>query len=251
MGIKEPFLSINKQFLFILVALSLGLAGCAKEKSSSKSEKDDGGRSTTPIPRSSTDSDSDSDNATPLKIVNVSTMAKYTQRSLYNPKKIRAEFNMSDQGSGRYGGEIRIMYEDQGDYYEGLFSAGDSENDAKYNIWFMWEGKQVFHGFFEDPWGAIIVVVDEITNFGDGDATNGKAKGSIWFKNFKLNGLAAPQPGKRCWFISLGPYDCRTFIYTSKDEGKMDTTFALYPSNGYTKLGSFEKLDLKTAFGWD
>ncbi|MCB0411829.1 MAG: hypothetical protein KDD22_04845, partial [Bdellovibrionales bacterium] len=52
------------------------------------------------------------------------------------------------------------------------------------------------------------------------------------------------RPQTYCWFISLGPYDCRAWT----DGNGVDSDKAVLPDNGYKKLGDFEGLNLKKAF---
>ena len=69
-----------------------------------------------------------------------------------------------------------------------------------------------------------------------------KVSGSVWFKNFTLT--YAPHPPTHCWFVSLGPYDCRAW----RAEHGVNTTAAVLPDSGYVKLGSFSELSLEEAF---
>ncbi|MBK9039787.1 MAG: hypothetical protein IPL83_11600 [Bdellovibrionales bacterium] len=66
--------------------------------------------------------------------------------------------------------------------------------------------------------------------------------GKVYFKNFGLT--YAPHPPTRCWFVSLGPYDCRAW----KTDRSVDTTRSIYPDSDYVELGSFAGMVLDEAF---
>jgi hypothetical protein len=119
-------------------------------------------------------------------------------------------------------------------------------------------GKIGYHGFFEDtrvqrlvapmPYspifgGAIILVIDQTNDAGDGQGPT-LANGSVYFKNFLGQYPMGPLPNTHCWFISSGPYDCRSW----KSGNSVNTKASIYPDNGYVKLGSFTGLDIKKAF---
>lgn len=176
----------------------------------------------------------------PLSVSSLSLMGQYTGRPMYNPEQVEINLNLNKYGNS-YGGTVRISYTDYGQRYEGFFTSGHSAEESKYNVWFTKSGKDVWHGFFEDYLGAIIVVIDGVTDLGDG-GNEAKASGSIWFKNFGYT--YAPRPPAWCWFVSLGPYDCRAW----KSGNGVNTTQAINPDNGYKKLGTFSDLDLEKAF---
>lgn len=119
-------------------------------------------------------------------------------------------------------------------------------------------GKIGYHGFFEDmrvqrlvpptPYapifgGAIILVIDQTNDAGDGQGPT-LANGSVYFKNFIGQYPMGPLPNTHCWFISSGPYDCRSW----PSGNGVNTKASIYPNNGYVKLGSFTGLDIKKAF---
>lgn len=189
------------------------------------------------------------------------SMAVMTQyvasHPLNNPQNFQLTVNVADvaAGSNQYGGSVQLSYTDSGNNFAGNFITGSGSvqvaspgrpavgtSNATFNKWFTFNGKQVFHGFFQDQYGAVILVVDNLTSTtGDGLAPN-NGSGSIWFKNF-VPGYATQSP-EMCWFIQVGPYDCRTFLSGSS----VVTTQALYPSNGYQRLGTFTGLNIKQAF---
>ncbi|MCB0406617.1 MAG: hypothetical protein KDD34_00355, partial [Bdellovibrionales bacterium] len=60
--------------------------------------------------------------------------------------------------------------------------------------------------------------------------------------NGYLPGFGSPRT--YCWFISIGPYDCRTW----KNGYGVDTTRAINPDSDYKLLGSFQGLNINDAF---
>ncbi len=116
-------------------------------------------------------------------------------------------------------------------------------------------GEMGYHGFFEDDrvirlaaglqqmGGAVIVVIDSTNDSGDGQGPT-SANGSIWFKNYFQNIGNGPIPLTHCWFISEGPYDCRSW----KSGDGVNTKQNIYPTNGYVKLGNFVNADVQKAF---
>jgi hypothetical protein len=176
----------------------------------------------------------------PLSITNLNVMSEYTTRPMYSPQQIELNLNLKKYGNS-FGGTARISYTDYGQRYEGFFTSGHSAQETQYNVWFKSAGKDVWHGFFEDYLGAIVVVIDNKIDLGDGGADS-KVSGSVWFKNFGYT--YAPRPPAWCWFVSLGPYDCRAW----KNGEGVSTTRAVNPDNGYVRLGTFSDMDLKKAF---
>lgn len=172
-------------------------------------------------------------------------MSQYTKRSMNDPQNIQINVNLSKTSGGSgYGGTVSIRYQDNGQTYQGTFAATQSVNDTQYNIWFNSSGRTVFHGFFEDSMGAIIIVFDGIYNLGDGSpAFGGGSTGSVYFMNFGQT--YAPHPPSHCWLVSIGPYDCRAWKW---GDG-VATTYAIYPeSYYYTRLGTFSAMNLYQAF---
>lgn len=179
-----------------------------------------------------------------ITIVSLSRMSEYTGRPMNNPQNIRLNINLTKEGSNYYGGVATIRYEENGYTYEGYFTSGSGDK-ARYNIWFNSGGQNVWHGVFEDFMGGLVVVIDQIIDLGDGGGAQDTVGGSIWFKNFGLT--YAPHPPTYCWFVSLGPYDCRPW---PSGDG-MSTTMSADPQAGYKKLGTFSGLNVNEAFNGD
>ena len=194
--------------------------------------------------------------AAKLEFTSLEALGEYTGRPMNKVKDARINVNLIRYGSG-YGGEVTIAYEEE-DGWTGTWltnrwsftsaprgmSSKDKKKGNKYNVWFVKKDKFVYHGFFEDfEAGAIVLVIDDFVDLGDGagpDPSN--ASGRVYFKNFELT--YAPHPPTFCWFVSLGPYDCRAW---KSGEG-VKTTKAINPDSGYQELGSFSGLNLEDAF---
>ncbi len=252
---------MKKQILLTtLVALSLFELGCAKKFSSVQpSEVAAVTTSVAPDPSRSADPGLAYTTGASAAFVpdSIAVLTQYAATHPLNaPSNFKMNVNVSDIGSGRYGGVVQISYYDNGNYYNGYFATGTGtvqtsyknidtgKPTAEFNQWFASGGKQVFHGFFQDQYGAVVLVVDDSLTSGDGGLPS-EVNGSIWFKNFTPT--YASQSPEKCWFIQIGPYDCRTFVGSN---GGVDTTSALYPSsaNGYVRLGTFTGLNVKSAF---
>ena len=196
-------------------------------------------------------------------------------------KNMRIYVDMERAGGSRayYQGKVTLSYNDSrsGVPYT-QFSSGQDDN-AQYNIWFRKSGKEVFHGFFQENEGSLILVVDRQTkllqNPDDSNSVNpdNLRGGSIWVmmfrttfrgatscsnhsqpyiseynKNLLFNVEPLPtlsQLPVKCWFKTIGPYDCRTW----RTDRSVDTSRAVEPDdNCYAKLGDFEGLDITEAF---
>jgi hypothetical protein len=261
--VKETVM--KKPIIILLSLVSVLLMGCAEKKSSSGGTTNTQDSDLTVIdpneepfiptgsgPGQGPGSDWEYGATASFKLVSVDRLMEYTMQARNNPKNVRINMNLTNKGGNSYGGTVSISYDDGGEYYEGFFTSGESAGDNKYNIWFEKDGKDVYHGFFEDYYGAIVVVVDDLVSAGDGQAPD-QASGRVYFKNFDLayapNPLTGYLPGfgnprTYCWFISIGPYDCRSW----KKGNGVDTTKAVNPDNGYKLLGSFSGLDIEDAF---
>jgi len=170
---------------------------------------------------------------------------------LNNPTNVKLNVNLIDVGNGKFAGQVKLAYDDAGQHYEGYFVAGSGTNQsfssmgtnrdvglfhAEYNYWF--NNNTNFSGYFQDNYGAIVLVIDQIVNQGDGQS-GAYVSGSVWFKNFTKT--MAPQGTERyCWFIYDGPYNCRSQTVMDKSN--------VYPSNSYRRLGTFTGLSRLKAF---
>lgn len=179
-------------------------------------------------------------------------------------------------GSSRYsyGGTVTISFKRNGRLYQDTFTSlinanhwygggmvSTNEENNKYNVFIVKNGQEAYHGFFQDAYGSIVLVVDNLNDLGDGAGAT-TANGSVWVMNFPQQyGSAYPQYGPQsptsCWFVKYGPYDCRTW----KTSNGVNTDEAIYPylenqtstwdkpkSIGYKKVGEFTNLEVQKAF---
>lgn len=178
-----------------------------------------------------------------LSISSLSVMSQYTGRPMNQVKNPRLNLNLVKHGNA-YGGTVAIRYEENNNTYQGFFTSGDTDKSNQYNIWFTYGGKDVWHGIFEDYLGGLVVVINDVVDLGDGQGPQDEVGGVVYFKNFGLT--YAPHPPTYCWFVSLGPYDCRAWPSGTG----MSTTSSDIPTgaSGYKKLGSFHDMSLEDAF---
>ncbi len=204
-----------------------------------------------------------SPNEVVVTIVDAAVLSDFAKWPLNNPTNVKAKISLNDLGapsSGaatRYGGSLSISFQDSGYYVSSPFTTGGSQSDAIYNYWIVKDGKSIFRAFFEDQGrpmkkvsGGLVLVIDESNDIGDG-SMDPTASGSIWFLNFEDS--YAPQTDKKCWFVSLGPYDCRAFL----DGSSINMGIRIFPETrtlstgfqpGYKKLGTFTNLNLLEVF---
>ena len=180
-------------------------------------------------------------------------------------------------------GNIAITYEGKVRHYK----TGYSERETIYNQWFdtgrsgsyknQPAGKGApprkstklrhieFYSILDDAYGAIIFHIERLY---EKDIRDGEqsliASGNIWYKMFRSyvdrvhpcykSGTyiskapqVPPRPSTKCWFLSQGPYSCRTNgvrrpmlnLYWEDQENDFQC---------YQKLGSFGNLKVREAF---
>lgn len=168
---------------------------------------------------------------------------------LNSPTDFKLTVDLQNAGNGRYSGMVKISYIDTGYNYEGKFEAGSGTNEdlyklkdaglmeAEFNRWFIVNNKYYFSAFFQDTYGAIVLVIDNYVNQGDAQG-GGIMSGSVYYKNFAQS-YAQQSPYRKCWYIYDGPYNCRASAVINKDTP--------YPGDGYRKLGTFSGLSKAAA----
>ncbi|MBX3018841.1 MAG: hypothetical protein KF767_13205 [Bdellovibrionaceae bacterium] len=272
-----------KKALVLLMAVAM-LAGCAQEKMAGSN--DDGnnpqatptpgpGATPTPLPDNHP-LNNEAGSTVTFQYSDLATLNEYVQsRPLNNPQNMKINVKVTDVGSGRYDGHVKLGYYDTGTYYIGIFNTTFSGSqyqpyptspvqggnqtyknayqgylNSEFNNWFMRGGKRVFHGFFQDRIGAVVLVITGGVDQGDGGGY-AEVNGEIWFKNFEV--APAQQSPTQCWFhFSPSPYRCGTFYTCGSDSGSCvipKTGRPLRPGNGYKLLGTFQSLNKAKAFG--
>lgn len=291
----------QRLLLITMIAVSIGsTVGCASKKDGGGDEgaaqADTTGTSPT-VSRDDINYSSDFNNGAIGKVDSIDRQALTSYaitRPVNNPRNANISVRLfkagNVAGNGGYAGVVQFAYEDNGQYYVGRFETEDAYtpsgsiasagtrytnwHHAAYNKWFTVNGKRLFHGFFEDDHGALMLIVEENLDQGDG-AGSSQVSGSIWFKNYYNSPYPRYQDRQTlpCWFITAGPYDCRTFLTKTSATGKdgdLVTTSALLPTQslyapnasthpyhqgadsgvarGWRKLGTFSGLDAAKAF---
>lgn len=243
-----------------ILVLALAGVGCSKKGSSNSSSDESGAVDTyvppVVLPPGGTGGSSSATGTNTVDFVPVSLeeMNNYVATHPLNaPSNFKLTVDLKADNEYRYSGSVKIAYDDAGSRYEGVFQSGSGVNsnldysnsnglkEYVYNVWFNNQytgGKTVFSGFFQDPYGGIVLVVDNVVNQGDGQGGS-YVSGSIWYRNF-ANVLAPQGPERKCWYITKGPYDCRStpVIYKTGIE----------PTDTYRKLGTFSGLLKSKAF---
>jgi hypothetical protein len=180
--------------------------------------------------------------------------------TLNNPSNVKIGLNLKQSSGGRYGGDVTISYNDNGQFYPGTQTAGLGTNpylkggydndklQAEFNYFFEFENQLVFTGFFEDQYGAIVVALvpaEPVGGGNDAEPLSVPYKGYVYFKNFRNTYgafISKSNPYRGCWHIYKGVHDCRSNI--------IQTKCGLEPGveAGYTLLGTFTNVDIKKAF---
>jgi len=115
-----------------------------------------------------------------------------------------------------FGGTVKIRYSERltdGTIRtrEAVLNSGNSTRDIRFNKFVTTNGKLHFKAFFQDQYGAIVLVGDAVTD-------TGYASGRVYYHNFPQT-AAVQGPNEKCWNITRGPYDCRDFLINIDDEG--------------------------------
>lgn len=251
---------MKKQLLLLAVLFSMiGGIGCSSKTETATPPSSDTPIITTPEPDAPSGGGTDgglSDgggDTVDFVPVSFSLFNSYVgTHPLNSPKNFKISVDLSDNGSLRYYGSVKISYEDNGQTFTGEFESGEGTNDdidglkdngvmeSLYNFWFKKDSKMVFMGTFQDALGSIILVVDKTVDQGDGQGT-GYVSGSVYFKNFAQS-QATQSPYRKCWFIYDGPYNCRSSELINKSSLTIST------AEGYRKLGTFTGLSKSNAF---
>ncbi|MEY4616913.1 MAG: hypothetical protein RJB66_1873 [Pseudomonadota bacterium] len=254
-----------KLLLFIVPALAIFASGCGKYKQSASTDPmATATPTTTPTPLPPGSIPETPGNSVPVTepsaIFSTGATTKFTPVStqVFNqwvayhpvePKDVLINVALTKATNKKtYYGTVKIRYTSGGNTYQGNLKVDNTTYDNKdfymFNYWFNYQGKNVFSGFFDDTVGGIVLIINNSTDLGDGQGAT-ELSGEVWFKNYTASwagyyegsGWSVSMP---CWFRSIGPYNCQTTPVMTKS--------ALYPNNGYQKLGTFTNLNQAKAF---
>ncbi len=246
--------TIHTLLLIALVALS---NGCSSKKANDGSVPlpPDTGSPLTPDGTGGTPSGcgtgASTGNSVCMAITSFQELGYYVAtHPLNDPTDLRLTVELNDVGNGRYGGTVRISYMDNGQQFEGVFQSTGEKNTkiggtydgytrSEFNRWFSYQGRNVFSGFYQDEYGAIVLVIENTLNTGDGSG-GGFLTGSVWYRNFAQGLAPYNNTNTNCWFLTNGPYNCQSQTVMTKSD--------LYPSDEYRKLGTFTGLSKSAAF---
>lgn len=265
--------------LILSLALLLNV-GCAQEKTPEGApaptpnvpqdctrgcDGDDGGDGVPGAPDGSGGSDGQGGyySGATAAMTNVQNLGELFFNSYPNqPQQIQVNVDMN-----RSRDAIIISYVDGGVYKEaglGTQHPRAGTVSTRYNGWVTHGSSRVYKGFFQDEYGAVVVIIDKVLNVGDGQPAP-YVGGSIWFQNFGDRGCWTgiqgnvtcdnqTQTNKLCWEITFGPYDCRTFVMPTSDYANaVNMVLSLNPTpvlgepyqsrtKSYKKLGDFNGL---------
>ncbi len=170
-----------------------------------------------------------------------------------NPTNIRLSLDTT-----RVGSEVIIAYDANGYTTQARLGSvhpwNPGHSNTSYNGWTNDGTTSLWKGFFQDGYGAVVVVVDSNQSTGDGNA--GLIGGEIYFQNFPQstypNSPYAPAQGplKMCWEITAGPYDCRTFLVgdnVAVNSSRFPNNLGPNATNYYRQLGTFTGLSRSAA----
>lgn len=249
---------MKNKALILLLALSLFGVGCSKPSDDT---------ATTPVtdtplavpdapttgtPSSGTVSNSNTVTFYPVSLAEMNTYV--ATHPLNAPSNFQLTVDMTNDGQNRFYGRVEIAYTDNGTNYRGVFQSGSGTNsylyqsnsngmlEYYYNYWFNVAGKVLFNGFFQDAYGAVVLVIDSLgLNYNQGDGQGGTQvlSGSVWYRNFSYS-QEVQGAYRKCWYITLGPYQCGSGIVQNKS--------GLEPTDTYRKLGTFSGLPKNKAF---
>lgn len=231
----------------VFITTSLIGFGCAKKDSGGGGDPQTttvspyGGPTPTP-----TDTWGDKVGVAVLEVDSLATFSDYTGRPMNNPSNVKVKVDMKKNAAlGFYSGQMQVSYSDI-DYagtsrnFTGTFNSGGASekavNDNVYvNQWNHFYNHQIngvttpfFVAFFEDALGGMLLVSDYIDDLG--------MQGAVYYRNYRPT--PAPKSPSRCWFVKIGPYECRDFL--SGDSIRPD--LINYPSV-FQRLGKFVGMD--------
>ncbi|MBV2169515.1 MAG: hypothetical protein KUL82_12490, partial [Bdellovibrio sp.] len=191
--------AFNSKLIYLLAAFSLVGVGCAKNtelQANSTTTVVSGGIPGSPDGTSTSSSTSTSSKTATFVPVSISEFNSYVaMHPLNNPSDFKITVDLQSAGNGRYAGSVKLSYVDTGYQYEGKFEAGSGTNqdiyklkdaglmEAEFNRWFIINNQYYFTAFFQDAYGAIVLVIDNYVNQGDAQGT-GYVSGSVYYKNF-------------------------------------------------------------------
>ena len=199
----------------------------------------------------------------------------------FDPVCARLYLDMSKMGSV-YKGSLSLALQTSSNIktFPG-FSSGYSSSDNRYNKWSgasSWKGnredkvKKQFHAIYEDEHSAIILRLEdirirevrdgEIEYIGAGevyykmfriatgyDVNKSNTKGSCYSRGTYISQAhTAPPKRNRCWFTTIGPYNCRPNGSLNPKDKFTDINIRTSSYKCFSRLGRFWNLSIEEAF---
>lgn len=160
-----------------------------------------------------------------FNIASTYALSEYAGMTITQATGVTVNINLNEISTSPqvFLGQMQIEYTDQ----NGALHLGTFVNGTSITTWNKFSNNvstlvgSTYRIFFEDPAGAIILLI----NAPSGTDTVITGTGQIWFSNFNAAGAPNPlyqgaydedgnyyPPGYVfCWMVSEGPYDCRNF----------------------------------------
>lgn len=166
-----------------------------------------------------------------LDFPDYSTVLEYgTNGESVVPESVQVEISLDPIEGGVHEGTAKVTYQDTtGREYSRTYRTGRGEFHNRYNKWITgnpwFEDNISFHAIFDDGRdGALVFVISQTLQSGDGVEEDLIANGSIWYYNYiDFNpGLQADHPQTRghdtfCWEVSeINPYFCLPWVNQSE-----------------------------------
>lgn len=254
-----------KPLLKMLMAIAIlsGAVGCAKDSGSSNTNVCTG-RCDGALPIGNggtgvgTDPSTTGYSGSTVPLTNTSGLYDFFYLSQpRQPTNVRINIDMA-----RARDSIIVSYTDAatGRYVEaavGTVHPQSGFQSAIYNGWTpdYQTGRTIYKGFFQDAYGALIVIINRTSSQGDGQP-GAVLGGEVWYQNFPVGYQYAPVqgPNKMCWEILMGPYDCRSFLIYGNGGSAVHMPQTTLPTTKgpdapryYNKLGEFDGINATAA----
>lgn len=256
--------TFKSKLIFLLAAISILGVGCGKSEQFQTNSTtgvvqpitNDG---TNPVSPDGPGTGTSTGSATGSNTVDFTpvSVAEYNSfvalHPLNNPTNFKLTVDLQNAGNGRYAGTVKLSYVDTGLTYTPTFTAGSGTNvdmyklkdsglmEAEFNRWFIINGKYYFSAFFQDAYGAIVLVFDNYVNQGDAQGS-GAVSGRVYYRNFAQSYTSQyfdPFQYRKCWYIYSGANSCRASAVIDKSSP--------YPADGFRLLGTFSGLSKAAA----
>ncbi len=248
--------------LLPLLISSLWLVGCAKEKTATTSSPEVTPPTVNPVnPTVPTGTGTLSQYGTTvsLELTGASTAEQINTlndflgntRPVNDPSSLSLHVDFEEVDGGTYMGQVSVSFSDNGRHHVDTFRSGVRISQTRYNKWIL--NNNGFHAILDDGnFGALVFVIDDVVNLGDGNGAENLVNGTIFYMNYPIVvgpfGERAELHPQRiggdgvCWDVRIGVYQCMPW----NSQAHADST--IYPPRLFKVLGKFKGLDVSKAF---